>query len=415
MLRGQFATQRGDLEEAEAAYRSVLARTRGGGRKAERAACANLARLCLDERREFEALALARRAATLMAAAGAARGLALSRLYVGTVLRLLRDWERFRVALDGVEEMVPRLTGGARTRVVISLHGGRAGLAIEDGRYAEAERDLDAIERLNVEGAPAGRTLSDRRQVPHFRAEVRLRLGRPEEALRLLDLAETLGPTHDRTGLEVRLCRVRCFLATGERDAALLASRTLLDALERSTTARGPARAGAGLRLELASGLSRALAATVGDAPETERAHDLGAAAAIERIAELDRWVRDVPEMAAATPEDFAILEDHRRRSRGEQEAMLRAVARLLEPAVREGRAPHPVLAGCGDLVCVCAWCQRVAAQGQAWLAIQEFLPLDGPLRVTHGMCPDCRARFLADWPGGGGQSGSPHRTQGAQ
>lgn len=75
-------------------------------------------------------------------------------------------------------------------------------------------------------------------------------------------------------------------------------------------------------------------------------------------------------------------------------------------PFEEHSRAPlwAPQADGAGDeeLQRACGWCNRLEVEG-AWLEIEEALPKLGvmeqrsPATLTHGMCPDCLARMLAE------------------
>jgi hypothetical protein len=53
------------------------------------------------------------------------------------------------------------------------------------------------------------------------------------------------------------------------------------------------------------------------------------------------------------------------------------------------------------DFVLVCSWCQRIAVGG-TWLPVEEGVRALGPMEhdtlpgLTHGICPECRAKMLA-------------------
>jgi len=48
-----------------------------------------------------------------------------------------------------------------------------------------------------------------------------------------------------------------------------------------------------------------------------------------------------------------------------------------------------------GDLITVCAWCLRVALDGEWPLVPRAALAaIDGPHSLTHGVCPSCTSRL---------------------
>ena len=46
-------------------------------------------------------------------------------------------------------------------------------------------------------------------------------------------------------------------------------------------------------------------------------------------------------------------------------------------------------------LLPVCAWCKKVRTDDGYWEQIEKYLSANSRASVTHGVCPDCRARFL--------------------
>ena len=101
LAEGEAHEKAGRLADAERLYRDLLTSTRGTRGVAERAATVNLARLCANDGREFEGLALAHAAATLASDAGEAWDLARARLQLAAAgaevfERLTEYRDRFR-------------------------------------------------------------------------------------------------------------------------------------------------------------------------------------------------------------------------------------------------------------------------------------------------------------------------------
>jgi len=48
-------------------------------------------------------------------------------------------------------------------------------------------------------------------------------------------------------------------------------------------------------------------------------------------------------------------------------------------------------------LVPLCAWCRRVRNGKEYWEKVESYLEAHSEAHVTHGMCPECMARELAD------------------
>lgn len=54
------------------------------------------------------------------------------------------------------------------------------------------------------------------------------------------------------------------------------------------------------------------------------------------------------------------------------------------------------------ELLIVCSWCKRVRLDGQQWVEVEDAVAALGLFeaaalpRLSHGICPPCRARFFA-------------------
>jgi hypothetical protein len=102
--------------------------------------------------------------------------------------------------------------------------------------------------------------------------------------------------------------------------------------------------------------------------------------------------------------------------SPGTRRFMSMAVEPLDEGAVlfstwtvrEEDRPPVEILAPAdaqeeGAEVVMCAWCKKVDSGESGWAEVEEalgrleVLNRDHPPRITHGVCPECRARVIAE------------------
>jgi hypothetical protein len=48
------------------------------------------------------------------------------------------------------------------------------------------------------------------------------------------------------------------------------------------------------------------------------------------------------------------------------------------------------------NFVHLCAWCRRIEKDNE-WLSLEEHLAKTGSQAVSHGVCPDCAKKVLAD------------------
>ena len=381
LVRAQHAMYAGDLVAADLCVRALLRGVRGSGSRLERLALLSLARLALQMRREFEALVLARRAVREMDAARDPWGSVSGRLTLAAVFSLIGDMPRLSATIEESWPKIDAIVDPTRREFARrSCHVRTAEVLESRGEHDAALGALRAREYV-----PGNPYPGERYHACILEADVRFTLGQFDRAAERLDDAARSTSPSDRRGLRVRTRRLRLDVCRGagtaEADAEVL--------LEDLT---GEPGLGAAVRRDFALLVGATLGPIPGGMSVARRAYDIAATASFERLGELDRFVRDVPESAAPTTDDLAVLEEFRRRTLESQRETHEAVARLLARAAREGRTPAPMLPTGGALTCICAWCQRVRTTDGLWLSIQQFLPLrlEGPIELTHGICTSC-------------------------
>jgi PAS domain-containing protein len=62
-----------------------------------------------------------------------------------------------------------------------------------------------------------------------------------------------------------------------------------------------------------------------------------------------------------------------------------------LEEDLRNARSEVEKLS---DLLPVCAWCRKVRDDKGYWKSVEEYLKHKAGVDVTHGICPECAAKF---------------------
>jgi ligand-binding sensor domain-containing protein len=72
----------------------------------------------------------------------------------------------------------------------------------------------------------------------------------------------------------------------------------------------------------------------------------------------------------------------------------LRARARELDERVQEAIRELKVLSG---LLPICAWCKKVRDDGGYWSKIEAYLSARTDAQFTHGICPECNDKMLAE------------------
>ena len=361
--------------------------------RADAATFLELACRCVETGREFEALAASRHAETLYTTLDEPRGIALARLHRSAVIQSLHDWVRLPVALAAVEAVLARLTAHEALPIRIALHGLRSEEASSRGRTDDALRHVDAALSLASASPSTPSGFADPRAAALLRVRALVAARRFEEAIIVSDAALASGDVRDARGLSLRCARLEARAAL-EPDGVETEATSILGDCEARSLDPSPGR-----RRECAARVAHALAALPFALRTMRHAYEVAARAAFERAVEVDRFVHESPEMAPLPPEDAETLSDHRRATRGEQDALGTAVALALERAAEDGRSPLPMFGDADGLTCVCAWCQRVRTRDGVWLTVQQFLPLRsaGPVQLTHGICDGCAPALVAD------------------
>lgn len=378
---------RGD--EAEALLREVLVAARGSGTRVERGTLANLVWMCLNRGREAEALVLARYTLERMVAAGDPWGEAILLDQLAHLYGWGHAWDEVRKAVEALGALEDRAAPGWRAKVVVMRERHRARIAHATGAVDEALAALDRAEAGVVPTVEPGVL----RGIARTRVRMLLDAGRVEEAGRRLDALHAT-PTVER--VEEVVLRARVAVASAPPGPARREAELALAML----ALRGPGAASPGVRVRAATELAPSLRTRPDFADLVVRVYDVAAGAVVERLAELETFVRDTPEVGRPTPSDLRLLDAMRVRFLAEHAELGRALVRLHAAA---GPDATDALARLHDVgtgfVCVCAWCQRVRTRDGGWLPVQQFLPLAprGPFEVTHGMCDACYRSLDAD------------------
>jgi ligand-binding sensor domain-containing protein len=85
----------------------------------------------------------------------------------------------------------------------------------------------------------------------------------------------------------------------------------------------------------------------------------------------------------------------------------LRARARELDRRVQEAISELKVLSG---LLPICAWCKKVRDDRGYWNKIEAYLSARTDAQFTHGICPDCTKKVMAEDSALGSQASRPSR-----
>ncbi|MCE9637983.1 MAG: hypothetical protein K8T90_19965 [Planctomycetes bacterium] len=377
-----------DFGRAEATYVDVL-RIAGDRMPALRGSAAvSYARLCLELRRDVEALVLARRGSQACDAAGDRQGALFGRLVETHVLMSLEDWPRLGVAIRALDADLGSAPPATRRSLACGVVAISTEFALGEKRWDDAIRlDLES-DRLAREMKSLAWSAADRHLVA---AEVHFGRGEPAAALAEIEAGIAL-PTDDAwVTTFLATWRVRLKAALGHEDLGEIAA-TWIDDLE-SAVGR---TLGPGYALRVAQQGAAALHAAGGHPDLARRAYRIAASAALTRIAEIDRFTNEFPEYAMPTREELETIGDHRRRTEDREGALRSAVAQLLTDEISSGRWPLDILAPEGSHVACCAWCGRLRNRSGAWMPMPETLatlPHD-VVDLTHAICQDCARKL---------------------
>jgi len=382
---GRVDADEGRLGAAEERFRAALALERGRGTEGEYFAASSLTTLCLRGNREFEALVLARRLLRLSEALGEETRIRFALMTIAGSLTRLGEWSLLGDALATIDRSLEgRDLAYERTVRFFTRHfSARHALALGDLPRAAAETGQAILAEgrgLSLEG--------EKRTLLLLRARCAEAGGKRDEALLHLEAARAApGPRNVGT-LEVLGDLARLRLEGGDAAGGMEAARDLLGLLE----GEGTSVHGTGQVLDAAADLGAVLQGLAPDSPEAGRAWDAAARAVLLRIHEIDRCLRELPELSSLEPGDEEILRKNRVRFVREHRELLDRVRIALTEGGR-----LPVFPLHGPYLKVCAWCTRVLGEGGTWVPVAHYLPVGRGLPVTHGICPPCAGTFLEE------------------
>lgn len=381
------------IDDAERRLRRLLARTRGRGDRIEMEICHALSLTFSVARREIETLVTARHAFDVASRIPSVHpvylantGTALVDAYwsIGDVARSLAQLER-------LEAVAARLSEPDATRLRRSIHDRRFDVALSEGDVAAAERHL---ERAEAEKARDLKTPGfDPNALFWSRPRLLLERGRYEEVADWLARQAVTGDAQLPKSIGWAQVDLTVRLKTGRTEG--LAPRVEAHLAQLEDGVRN-GRVGTGTRLRYARNLGRSLLVEGAHPDLAARAFRAAADAAFDRIFEIERCVRDLPELSSAPPEDLAALAEYRARFVDGHREVLLSLRDLLAETARRHALPAWARGGDGHLVSVCAWCRSVRDADGRWLPLGHFFSSTTDLPVTHGICEPCAKTAFA-------------------
>jgi hypothetical protein len=382
-----FSLDRQEQDEALYLLRTALRESRGTASPTEAAACVEYAALCAGQGAMAEALLLVHRAQRALGDGGSPSGRARAEVTLCGVLRTMGRFREFAEACLRAEDRVAALPPGPASTLerVLLLH--RADVASETG---DTDAALDLCSRLEQHSSGKAH---EQRWFAAFRANVRLREERHEDALELVTLARSLADGPDPLDLFLDAVELRAAARAGRIEDARSRGPDLLDRLEQR---RGGATNAT--QILLTSDLARTFESPCADPDLTRRALNLATGAAARRLVELERAARDIQRLDFMVPEDVMLLAPIRAAFDDGLRGLVQTAASALERVGAAAGRPAEWLFAPRGLVRLCPWCSRVGIPEFAWVPLERYLEQATQVDLTHAVCHDCFDR-LQDAP----------------
>jgi hypothetical protein len=237
------------------------------------------------------------------------------------------------------------------------------------------------LEQVAIAAARSGGAPSPR--LTRIRAEVLAAAGRFAEAARGLEEAE---PAPEAESLAQGIVRLQ---VAAHLDSEAAVEKGAIALIERLDT-QGRELLPPGRLMHLAESVGRILTEHGQATRLAHRAFELAGEAALLRMGELDGFLRELPHLRHASPEDREMLAAWRERFVAAHGGLLDAVADLF--GNDSGAATRLTPPGRSDppIVCMCAWCRRIRGPEGAWIPLRRFEAPRGRFVLTHGICEAC-------------------------
>jgi hypothetical protein len=78
-------------------------------------------------------------------------------------------------------------------------------------------------------------------------------------------------------------------------------------------------------------------------------------------------------------------------------EDLLRSQRSELRDTVGRLEKARETIATLEGILCICAHCKRIRDTGDEWVRVESFVEQRSGAQFSHGICPDCAARYYAD------------------
>lgn len=216
--------------------------------------------------------------------------------------------------------------------------------------------------------------------------ELDLLTGMPHRALEGVDTAARLAGGHAEPQTLIAWNRLRCLIRLDRPIETEAAARRYLELLEANgrDTSRLPNQ------LRNAARLAEWCRDRDGLDDVIRGAYQIAGAAIVARIPQLDAAVQELAGYGVAengAADDLALLRKH---FVADQSHLLAQVASYLAQDPDLLRSLRVRDDAGGELVHLCAWCERVMTADGRWIPVGHFIPRDGPALISHAICEPC-------------------------
>lgn len=131
----------------------------------------------------------------------------------------------------------------------------------------------------------------------------------------------------------------------------------------------------------------------------TGEGHALGTLCVLDRTChDLSPMQRDALRALARQVQTLLELRRHARLLREEVEQRTRIAAER-ERLITELQAALDEVKTLSGLLPICGWCKKIRDDRGYWDSVEGYLHKHADVQFTHGICPDCTVKMLADLP----------------
>ena len=334
--------------------------------------------------RVFESWLCAQAAARWARQAGDVKRLAQSLAIEAAGAAILEDRESLSQALVALEGVLGQAGSDVHPWIRQDFHEASVKAALLAKDELEARRHLRHMEAEIDRRSDAGGI--DHHSLRVLQARVGLLSADLDEARHALRRALPSLPDDAVHQMAWGALRLELHMTARDREAAWTQARRTLADLERTAGLSSIAYVRIEIGCELAGHFDE-----LDEMAPAVRTRNLVAKGILERICQIDRWADEFKRLGVAR--GIQSIDVIRRRTEfvAEQREVLRTIAKWFASHADIQRI---VVGSHNGMATICAWCERLrSASSGEWIPVGEYVPRDGSIRVSHGICQPCAQR----------------------